>query len=142
MLVYAITEGSRDNQLPRAVRDALGRQKAPIGGINILQAQIIPDGRRNVQSCLPVFFIGRRAGSKDVIHVILAERAGVFPLGVGDLAVMADGYPAIFAPGINIIPGSQRAFGGRSFTLAFGVYIAIRQSEVKVFSLGGKPAGA
>src|SRR4029453_17581252 len=66
----------------------------PIGHIGLLQAKVIADGRRNIESGAAVEIRFGPLVAEDVFPVIVTKRTGVLPLRVDCSVALADGPQA------------------------------------------------
>ena len=82
---------------PRTRRHVAHFDKLPIGYVGRRKPEIITDGRRNIQACSMVGIRLRPLILENVLKMIGAKRATIFPLGVAGAVAFSNGDPAIFA---------------------------------------------
>ena len=70
--------------------------KTPIGQIGIPQLQIIPDRRRDVETSSTIQVRTRPIAAENVLPMIAAKRADIFPLGVANPISSSDRHPPTF----------------------------------------------
>src|SRR5260221_138122 len=81
---------------PGTRRNLFEFDEAPIARVSATQSQVVPNGRRNVESGAKIQVRTRALIAKDVLPVIRAERAAIFPLGIADTSVVPNGDPTAF----------------------------------------------
>jgi hypothetical protein len=82
---------------PGAGRHIAYFDESPIRHVGWWEAQMIADGWRNTQTCIMTCVRRRPLILKNVLEMIGAKRAAIFPLGVADSIPLANGDPAILA---------------------------------------------
>lgn len=129
---------------PRTVGDVREFYKFPITDVFAFEAEVIADGGGNVEASALVEVWEWSLVAEDVLPMIGAEGAAVFPLGVGDAVAVADGDPPAFADGFAFAfegmaePGNNAAgfgFGGAHSDVVVG------ESDVKGILAGDELDG-
>ena len=87
---------------PWSGRDFSELGKSPVTGIFVAETEIIPDGWRNVQTGTLIQIGSRAFVAKDILPVIGAERATIFPLSITNSVPVTNGKPTTFQDGLTI----------------------------------------
>ena len=82
---------------PRTRRHVAYFDKLPIRYVGRREPEIITDGRRNVQACPMVEIRLRPLILENILKMIGAKRATIFPLRVAGAVAFSNCDPAIFA---------------------------------------------
>ena len=85
---------------PRPRRDIAHFDKLPVGHVSRLQAEIIADRRRHIETGAVVQVRLRPLALENVLEMIGAKRPAIFPLRVSGAVALANGNPAMLANGL------------------------------------------
>ena len=119
---------------PRSGRHVSHFDELPIGHVRRLEPEIIPHGRRNIEAGTLVQVRLRPLILKDVLEMIGAERATIFPLRISDAIAFADRQPATAADrltlrGVGLL--EPRNDEGRLRLEPAPRHVVIRERDVK-----------